>query len=671
MTKQILNNFVRGKLDADLNGRFDLPIFTNGFAACENFISNYKGNLKFRTGFLYEAMTKDNNPAKLIQFRFNTNQTYLIEFTDNYARFYTYDNEGNFGYVTNSQGQILEIQTNIPYNNAMFLQTTQNADVMYLTTAGIQPQKLTRTSATSFTMENVQPAGITWSDTGYPSSCTFYKGRLWFGAFSRKPTTIKASKVANYETFIIPSSNIKDDDALSLTLTDIADPISWIRGGKKNLVVGNPEGITIVNGGQVDDPITSTAVNADLGNKDGCSVALPTEKDGKMIYVSNDKTRCYAFDYELTSESFVSQNLNIISNDVGRIVEVYHKKDDNDLVYCRTENKQIVGLLYNKDENIIGWFPIYTNGEVESMCTITNPQGKDDLFICVKRDGNYYIERLAPEAEFTDYYKTDFMNDLDKKKFNQIQLEEAKRCVYLDGAVIVSDRHREQLTFGNNRVICTQHIFTQDMIGKNIVLRTKDGSQVGEAKITGWFSPTIVYIEKLTQKITPLVWDSWYLTFNEIDGLDDITGQYQSVVADGGYIGEFQVIDGKITLPKEYTTVVVGYKYSGIAKTFNLGFYQEGRNGQTMKKRINEFCVRFVNSAGCKIGTTLSNMQSIQKFNPNGYYDTIPLLMNGDEFIYGYNDSHKKEKNIYLMQDEPLPADITLVEYNIFYEALE
>lgn len=671
MTTQILNNFVRGKLDKDLSGRFDLPVFTNGFVACENFLSNYKGNLKNRTGFLYESQTKENKPARIIQFKFNTEQAYLIEFIDGYARFYTYDSKGNFGYVTDAEGRIVEIETGIPYENAKYIQYTQNADVMYITAIGIQPKKLTRLSATSFQLENVMLSSIVWSDIGYPSSCTFYKGRLWFAGFSKKPTTIKASKVANYENFTIPTSNIKDDDALSLTLTDIADPIAWIRGGKKNLIVGNSEGISIVNGGSTDEPITSTRVNADLSNKEGCSIAVPTEKDGKMIYVSLDKTKCFAFDYDLVSESFVSQNLNVISSELGNIVELYYKRDNNNLIYCRTENNQLLCLLYNKDENIVGWFPLYTNGDVVSICTITNPKGIEDLFICVKRHNNYYIERLAPEVDFTDYYKTDFTKDPDKKRFQQIQLEESKSCVYLDNSVVIANKHTEEITLNGEYLTSTSNVFNEDMVEHSIIYKTDNGMQQGEMKIIEYISPTEVRVEVLTESINPLTWNKWYLTLNTVFDLEDLEGEVQSVVADGGYIGEFVVQDGRIVLPEEYTTVVVGDKYTALAKTFNIGFYQNGISGQTMKKRINEFCLRFVNSAGFKIGTTLDNLQSVQLFDPNGYYDTIPLLMNGDEFIYGYNDLHDKEKYIYLLQDEPLPANITLVEYKIVYEALQ
>ena len=242
MTSIVLNNFVRGKLDEDLMGRFDLPIFSNGFPVVKNFYCNYKGNLKYRTGFEYVSQTKSNKPARLISFRFNTNQTYLLELTDNYMRFYSYDNNGNFGYVTDANNNILELNTGISYDDAKNMQKAQNADVMYLTSSSINPRKLKRTSATSFTIENVNATGIDFTSVGYPASATFYKGRLWYGGFSKKPTTIKGSKVTDYDYFTIPSSNIKDDDALSLQLSDITDPILWVVGGKRNLVVGNTEG---------------------------------------------------------------------------------------------------------------------------------------------------------------------------------------------------------------------------------------------------------------------------------------------------------------------------------------------------------------------------------------------------------------------------------------------
>lgn len=209
------------------------------------------------------------------------------------------------------------------------------------------------------------------------------------------------------------------------------------------------------------------------------------------------------------------------------------------------------------------------------------------------------------------------------------------------------------------------------MVGHRIVYKTKTGAEFGSMLVTSYTSDTEVEVQVLTNIVTPLTYDSWYVTFNTITGISDLNGETQGVVADGGYIGEFVVQNGEIALDREYTSVVLGYKYEGFAKSFNLGVWSEGTNYQTVKKRISQFVIRFVDSAGFTIGTNLDNMQEVQQFNPQGFYDTTPLLMNSDEFIYGYNDSHSKEKYIYLIQDKPLPCNITMVEYKINFERLE
>lgn len=102
MAELVINNFTRGQLDHDLNGRFDLPFYFNGFEIIRNFLSNYKGNVKYRPGFEFISKIRDNQEAVLMEFRFNTEQAYLLEFTEGKLRFYTYDGNGNFGYVVDT-----------------------------------------------------------------------------------------------------------------------------------------------------------------------------------------------------------------------------------------------------------------------------------------------------------------------------------------------------------------------------------------------------------------------------------------------------------------------------------------------------------------------------------------------------------------------------------------
>jgi predicted transcriptional regulator len=64
------------------------------------------------------------------------------------------------------------------------------------------------------------------------------------------------------------------------------------------------------------------------------------------------------FDYDLLSEKFVSTNLNQLSVDItkDKIKSVVYKDDNNNNVYVLTEKGTLLTLLYNKTENIMGWF---------------------------------------------------------------------------------------------------------------------------------------------------------------------------------------------------------------------------------------------------------------------------------------------------------------------------
>ena len=43
MPQMLINNFTRGQLDHDLNGRFDMPFYANGSEVCHNLSVIIKG----------------------------------------------------------------------------------------------------------------------------------------------------------------------------------------------------------------------------------------------------------------------------------------------------------------------------------------------------------------------------------------------------------------------------------------------------------------------------------------------------------------------------------------------------------------------------------------------------------------------------------------------------
>ena len=146
-----LTNFTAGELSPRLDGRNDLAKYSAGCATVENMVIYPHGAAARRPGTQFVASVK--TPAaktRLIPFEFSTEQTYILEFGNQYIRFYR-----NNGQIESS-GSAYEIST--PYLTAELfdIKFAQSADVMYITHPNHQTRKLSRTGHTSWTLAAVE-----------------------------------------------------------------------------------------------------------------------------------------------------------------------------------------------------------------------------------------------------------------------------------------------------------------------------------------------------------------------------------------------------------------------------------------------------------------------------------------------------------------------------------
>ena len=91
MAKQTVafTNFTAGELSPRLDGRTDLNKYFNGTKTLENMLIHPHGGASRRSGtkFIHEVKTSSAQ-TRLIPFEFSTTQTYIMEFGNNYIRFY-------------------------------------------------------------------------------------------------------------------------------------------------------------------------------------------------------------------------------------------------------------------------------------------------------------------------------------------------------------------------------------------------------------------------------------------------------------------------------------------------------------------------------------------------------------------------------------------------------
>lgn len=660
------NNFNVGVVNQAVNGRYDLNIYQNGLNICNNFIISYEGGLKNRTGLLKLLDTEE---SIIIPFVFNRSQSYIVQFTKlGKIKFLTYSTSGRFGYVYND-GSLFELDSPYTWEQVQEIKFAQKEDVMYIVQHDVAPQKLTRTSATTFTIapEVFKPA-TTFTAPNYPSSVAFYENRIFYGGIKNKPTYLYASDVGHYETFTFTGTE-DDLDGFNFDLSNTSQNIDWIFPTINTLMCGCNDGIISCNGSG--SAMTKKNFFSKKASDNGANKTTPIKINNYVIYIDETNNNTRSFTYDLVSENFTTPNLNLINNDFTQqgFKDIKTVKNKNNYTYLLLNDGNMMFLNYLPEESVNTWtsFSFADGVTVEGIQNIYRGYDSfEDLICLVKFDNKYYFCKLADEVQLKsrDMFYSDNQQE-DEQIYQRYISEAAKQFNYLDLSKTFKNEYNSTITYNKdtNILTSTETDFTSADVNKNIIYKTIDGKDYGTFKILSFIDSQNVEVENIRYNgYSTNTYSSWYKTFNKLTISDPMYyNKIVSVIGDGGYIGDYQVdSEGNIDLERQLTVAIIGFKYTSIAKSLNLGFSINGITTQITRKNIIKINLRCNNSAGGKFGTSMYELEPIQNFNPSGYYDNIPLLMNNDVEINVF-DRWDKEKSWYIVQDEPLPLNITML----------
>ena len=123
-------SFAAGEISPKLLGRRDLRAHENGAAALRNVFVHPAGGVTRRPGLRF--IDTATGPGRLIAFEFNTEQTYLLLFTDHLLRVYS------------DEVRIAELVTPWTAEQLRQLNWTQSADTLLVVHPDVPPKQLTR-----------------------------------------------------------------------------------------------------------------------------------------------------------------------------------------------------------------------------------------------------------------------------------------------------------------------------------------------------------------------------------------------------------------------------------------------------------------------------------------------------------------------------------------------
>lgn len=146
----LIASFNGGELSPDMSGRVDIDKYYSSCLLVQNFCLLPSGAARSIPGTYYVSTGKTlGKKVRLIEFAFSTIQTYILEFGDQYIRFYK-----DKGQIVSAPATPYEITS--PYLEADLPQIIfrQSADVVYLFHPDYPPKTLTRTDHTAWTLDD-------------------------------------------------------------------------------------------------------------------------------------------------------------------------------------------------------------------------------------------------------------------------------------------------------------------------------------------------------------------------------------------------------------------------------------------------------------------------------------------------------------------------------------
>ena len=235
-----------------------------------------------------------------------------------------------------------------------------------------------------------------WSDArGYPRTCSFHEGRLFFGGSKAMPNTLFGSKVVDFFNF--KSAEALDDDAILVTMnTDSVNAINAMRSGRDLQIFTNDAEFFVPQANL--DPITPSNIvikNATRrGSKEGI---MPVYAEAGTLFIQREGKAIREYLFSDVDLNYQSNNMSLLASHLlktprSMALRVATSTDDGDLLLIPNDDDGSMAVFsILRSQNVVAPAEFITDGSFLDV-SVDGP----DIYTIVKRTigsaTKYYVE---------------------------------------------------------------------------------------------------------------------------------------------------------------------------------------------------------------------------------------------------------------------------------------
>lgn len=255
-------------------------------------------------------------------------------------------------------------------------------------------------------------------EKGYPSCIALRNGRLILASTKAQPQTIWASRVDRYNEFSVDDMA---DSGWDLTIgANQSQKIQWL-SSSKDLIVGTDIGEWVLNDSDSSNPVPIIKEQSRWGS----SVAQGELMTESLFFIPRDKKGVIQSIYSFQIDGYTSEDVTIMASDLFDYGITSHsiQKDPDPIWWGTTGDGRLLGLLYNRVQDINGWFQCDIQGAfINQVCCYNNPvKGEEGLIVSVKGKGEndfvnanqYFLSYMEDSNPCVDFFSTGQPSDTD------------------------------------------------------------------------------------------------------------------------------------------------------------------------------------------------------------------------------------------------------------------
>lgn len=623
--REVKTTFTAGEVSPDILGRGDLRAYENGALRLRNVFIQPTGGVTRRSGLSFIDTAA--GAGKLIAFEFNTQQTYLLVFTDEQIDIYL--------------AGIHQETIAAPWTEEQITQLawTQSADTLLLVHPDVVPKKLTRSSSgwslvdwEFFTNENIvqQPyfkfadSAVTLTASATTGSITLTSSAAVFDE-GHEDTRLrvfgKEVLITDFDSPTVVSADVIEDlDSTDPTIDWFEQAFSPVRGYPATVAFHQDR---LVIGGSRDLPNrlwfskSGDLYNFDLGeglDDESIDFAILSDQvnairgifSGRHLQVFTSGA-----EWMVTGDPLTPSEVQIRRQTrVGSVIERYIPpvNVDGATLFIARNKQAIQEFLYTDIEQA------YKSTDLALLArhVIKDPVDQDydqkrRLLFIVREDGKF--------ATLTAFRTEDVIG----WTLHETQGQVKSVAVVGDDVFMLTQR-------GSN------YLIEQFDDAFNV-----DSGLEGEAG-----SPALIW-----------------------SGLDHLEGMSVTVLADGFVQASKTVTGGEITLDEAATTVQIGLSYEHIIEP--LPPSEVGASGGGRKIRLIQGIFRLRDTAALRldVGRGLSDI-SLRQLGEEEILDAPLPLVSGDVKVRALGWVDDTTKSLWrIEQDVPLPFTLLSVSYEL------